>query len=62
MKRSGRDVLLLGQSLGEESPRPEAHLTIIVAQWNRSLRRVMERLDMHRGFVWSGSGRHGRRW
>lgn len=59
MNGTGGDVLLLGQSLGEESPRPKAHLTIVVAEWDRSLRRIVERLDMHRGLVWSGSGRHG---
>lgn len=47
--RTGGDVLLLGHPLCKESLCPEAHLSIVVAEWDRSLRWVVKRLDMHGG-------------
>lgn len=50
------DVPLFGHFLCEESPCPKAHLAIVVTEWDRSLRWLMEGLDVHRGLVWSGHG------
>ena len=55
-------VLLLGQLLCEESLHPKT-LTVVVPKWDRSLGWVVKRLDMHRGVVGIGGGRHNRwRW
>jgi len=47
--RTGGDVLLLSHSLRKESFCPEAHLSIVVTEWDRSLRWVVKRLDMQGG-------------
>ena len=46
MDRTGADVLLLGHPLRKESFCPEAHLAIVVTEWDRSLRWVVKWLDM----------------
>lgn len=56
------DVLFLSQPLSEESLCPKTHLTIIVTERSRSLRRVVKRLDMRGGVVGVGGGGHGGWW
>lgn len=60
--RTRGDALLLGHPLCEESLCAEPHLTVVVTQWDRSLRRVVEGLDVHGRVGGGGGGRHGRWW
>ena len=58
--RIGEDILFLGHPLRKESFCPEAHLAIVVTEWDRSLRWVVKWLDMQGGIGGGGISGHGR--